>query len=89
MKRSTRLRPAIPPLTPDFTKAVVVRVEPDTRVERTLYRLLLKEQRKVASLTQQVNELIRERREAKTRGQIRRIAAKLQPSHNDTPKESK
>jgi hypothetical protein len=74
---------ALPPLTPDFASAVVVR--PDLRFERTLFLELRRANRKIEKLQQQIRELIQQKRDAQARARVRQLAAKLVPHHNESP----
>ena len=73
------------PLTPDFITPP--HINPDTAIERKLYRMLLNERQKNARLQFMVEKLRAQIHERNAKGKIRRVSEKFKPTHNPNPKE--
>ena len=85
-RRITRLTPSCPPLTPDFGSAAVIKIKPDTKTEKALYRMLVQERRKYERLLCAHQDLQAIFHDRKIRREINKLVRQMKPKHNDSPK---
>jgi hypothetical protein len=82
-RRSTSLyaNVKLTPLTPNLLNQdhIIVKITPDTKIERALYRLLLDEKCKTEKLRKRVAVLEAEKREHIARSRVSKLSRHLKP----------
>jgi hypothetical protein len=73
-------------LTPDFGSAAVVKIKPDAKFEKTLFEMLLSQQRRYARLLKEHQRLLTIMHERKVKRSVLRLVPKIPISHNPNPK---
>jgi hypothetical protein len=73
-------------ITPDLSNQVVIKIVPDTKIEKALYRMLVVQQRRYGKLLAAHQELKLKLRENSKRRFMRKLTIPLKPQHNPNPK---